>query len=226
MTNVAIITAGGSGKRMGQPKQFLEVGGVPILKRTISVFEESKVVDQIIVVVNEEDIERVKDFGFRKVLAVVAAGLERQDSVANGLKALPDEAEIVLIHDGARPFIGVGIIERAVAKALQTGAVVVGVPVKDTVKRMKNVECGMKNEGIIILETVDRGKLWAAQTPQVFRKDIIVKAFARFGQEKVTDDAMLVEKSGIPVTMVMGSYQNIKITTPEDIIFAQALIKA
>jgi len=131
-----------------------------------------------------------------------------------------------LIHDGARPFIGVGIIERAVAKALQTGAVVVGVPVKDTVKRMKNVECGMKNEGIIILETVDRGKLWAAQTPQVFRKDIIVKAFARFGQEKVTDDAMLVEKSGIPVTMVMGSYQNIKITTPEDIIFAQALIKA
>ncbi|MFC1511375.1 2-C-methyl-D-erythritol 4-phosphate cytidylyltransferase [Candidatus Margulisiibacteriota bacterium] len=211
MKTIAIITAAGSGKRMGQPKQFLELAGKPMLEWTVAVFEKCKAIDEIILVVNSEDVPRAKELKFSKIKQVVAGGKERQDSVFNGLKALPDDAEIVAIHDGARPMVTVEIVEKAIEEAKHSGAVVVGVPIKDTIKqvRSKQYEVG---------STIDRTQLWAAQTPQVFKKDIILKAYQEgAGKHQVTDDAMLVEKLGNPVKMVMGSYQNIKITTPEDL---------
>ena len=217
MKTIAIITAAGYGKRMGKPKQFLEIYGKPILERTISVFEQAKIIDEIIVVVNEEDVARVKKSG--KVRQVISGGRKRQDSVFNALNVLPEDVEIVAIHDGARPFVTPEIIEQAVSEAIKVGAVVVGVPVKDTIK-------SVRSSGLGVRSTLNRNELWAAQTPQVFKKDIILKAY-QDGKDKfqVTDDAMLVEKMGKPVKMVMGSYQNIKITTPEDLIVAQGILR-
>lgn len=216
MKTVAIITAAGYGKRMGRPKQFIEIGCKPILERTLTVFNGTKVVDEMILVVNPEDVERSKKLKFSKLKKIIAGGKERQDSVFNGLKALPEDAEIVAIHDGARPFVSEQIIEKAISEAKDFGAVVVGVPVKDTIK-------SVTSNGNRVTGTLNRDELWAAQTPQVFKKDIIVRAYQC--KHRVTDDAMLVEKLGIPVKMVMGSYQNIKITTTEDLKIAQGILK-
>jgi len=216
MKTVAIITAAGHGKRMGRPKQFIEIGGKPMLEWTLAAFEKAKTIDEIILVVNKEDIPKGKKFKFSKLKKVVAGGEERQVSVANGLEALPADAEIIAVHDGARPFISAEIIESTVNEAKRSGAAVVGVPIKDTVKKATSDERR-------VTETIDRSELWAAQTPQVFRKDIILKAYQN--SEKVTDDSMLVEKTGQPVTMVMGSYQNIKVTTPEDLEIALKFLK-
>lgn len=219
MRTVAIITAAGYGKRMGRPKQFLEIGGKAILERTLSVFESAKVIDSVILVVNSEDVEQGKAFGFRKLDQVVAGGKERQDSVLNGLRALPADVQLVVVHDGARPFITVAMIEQAVAEAEKFGAVVVGVPLVDTIKKVESRELKVES-------SLDRRELWAAQTPQVFRKDIILKAYEEWaGKLRVTDDAMLVEKMGVPVKMALGSYRNIKITTPEDLRLAEAMLK-
>jgi len=211
MTTVAIITAAGQGKRMGRPKQFLELDGQTILELTLAVFDRTKCIDSIILVVNQEDIERTRDFKFSKLIKVVAGGAERQDSVRAGLAVLPNDCSLVAIHDGARPFITSEIIESAVKEAEKSGAVVVSVPVKDTIRTTE--------------KTLKRDELWAVQTPQVFKKELILEAFEKYGSKPVTDDAMLVEKLGRPVKMVMGSYSNIKITTPEDLIIAQAILK-
>ncbi len=219
MKTVAIITAAGYGKRMGQPKQFIELAGKSILERTLLAFDNCKLIDSIILVVNQEDVERATELTVKKLKQVVAGGKERQDSVNNGLKVLPEEAEIIVIHDGVRPFVTTEIIENSIKEAEKEGAVVVGVPVKDTVKQMSN-------DGAIIERTLNRKRLWAAQTPQVFKKELILKAYAEGNKNyQVTDDAMLVEKLGSPVKMVMGSYRNIKITTPEDLVIARAFLK-
>ena len=219
MKTVAIITAAGFGKRMGQPKQFIEICGKPMLEWTISVFEKCTAVDEIILVVNQDELEAAKKLKFPKVKQVVAGGKQRQDSVYNGLKALPDDCSIVAIHDGARPFVTEQEIERAVEQANVFGSVVVGVPVKDTVKKVDSRELKVDS-------SLNREELWAAQTPQVFRKEIILKAYAEgLRKYQVTDDAMLVEKLGVPVKMVMGSYKNIKITTPDDLKIAEVLLK-
>ena len=208
MKTVAIIVAGGQGKRMGRPKQFLAIAGKPMIEWTLSAFQKSKVVDGVIVVVAENDLSRARRLRFSKIIDVVAGGKERQDSVRNGLRALPSAAEIVLVHDGARPAVTPKMIEAAVRGARRHGAVVLGVPVKDTTKKVKpNAE---------IIETVNREDLWQAQTPQAFRASILKKAYAR-ARGKFTDDAMLVEKLGLPVKMIMGSYKNIKVTAPEDL---------
>lgn len=218
MKTVAIITAAGYGKRMGQPKQFIEIGGRPILEWTLSVFDGTEIIDEIVLVVNQEEVERAKKFKFAKLKRVVAGGKERQDSVYNGLKALPEDTEIVAIHDGARPFVTEEIIGKAIAAAKEFGAVVVGVPLKDTVKLVEG-------QGSRVKGTMNRDELWAAQTPQVFKKEIILCAYKEGqGKHQVTDDAMLVEKTGNPVTMVMGSYKNIKITTPEDLLIAETFL--
>lgn len=226
MKTVAIIVAGGKGKRMGRPKQFIKINGKPILAWTIAAFQKAKSVDGIILVVAKEYISQAKRFRFSKLLKVVPAGKERTDSVQNGLKALPDDADIVAIHDGARPAITVSIIEASIKAAKRYGAVVVGVPVKDTIKQMSNIQCPMSNEGVII-KTIDRSCLWAAQTPQVFKKGLILKAYKKgYNKSEVTDDSMLVERLGIPVKMIMGSYDNIKVTTPEDLLVAEAILKS
>jgi 2-C-methyl-D-erythritol 4-phosphate cytidylyltransferase len=219
MKTVAIITAAGYGKRMGRPKQFIEIAGKPILEWTLSVFENAKIIDEIILVVNKEEVARAKKFKFSKLKQVVAGGKERQDSVYAGLKALPEDAGMVVIHDGARPFVSSEIIENAVAEAKECGVVVVGVPVTDTIKAVDRQRLTVNN-------TLNREELWAAQTPQVFKREVILRAYEK-GKDKqrVTDDAMLVEKIGIPVKMVMGSYRNIKITTPEDLKIAQGYVR-
>jgi 2-C-methyl-D-erythritol 4-phosphate cytidylyltransferase len=215
MKNIAIIVAGGEGKRMGRPKQFLKIAGRPMLAWTLEAFQKAKIIDGIILVVAKDKLEAARKLKFTKILKVLPGGKERQDSVRNGLSVLPAGCEIVAIHDGARPAVTEEIIGRAVRAAQKQGAIVVGVPVKDTVK-MSNVQCQMSNEGKIIIEkTLDRSNLWQAQTPQVFKKDILLRAYQ--SNATVTDDAMLVERLGIPVIMVMGSYLNLKVTTPEDL---------
>lgn len=216
MKTIVIITAAGQGKRMGGPKQFLEIAGQPMLGRTIAAFEACPLIEGIILVVNEDYIEQAKQFKFSKILKVIAGGKERQDSVYNGIKALPAETEIVAIHDGARPFVTVDIIERSINEAKKSRAVVVGVPVKDTIKQVANSQ---------VAQTLDRKTLWAAQTPQVFKKELLVQAYeSGYNKGVATDDAMLVEQLSVPVTMVVGSYQNIKVTTPEDLKFAEGLM--
>jgi len=212
MKVAVIIAAGGSGKRMGRPKQFLPLAGKAVVEWTIEVFRKIKVVGQIVLAVPEDDLERAKNLG----VTVVAGGEERGDSVKNGLKAVAFDTDIVMIHDGARPLITPDIIEKAISEAKEYGAAVVGVPVKDTIKRV--------GDDLIIKDTVDRQALWSAQTPQVFKYEIITRAYAKKGS--ATDDAKLVEDLGIKVKMVMGSYENIKITTPEDLIVAEAILRS
>ena len=228
MSNVVIITAAGQGRRMGQPKQFLEIAGQTIVERTIAVFEQTKVVDEIILVVNAEDVERSKQFKYSKLKQVVAGGKKRQNSVRNGMQVLPEDCEMVLIHDGARPLVSSDLIESSIVAAKKSGAVVVGVPVKDTIKQIRSTKLEIRNNdqttNVQIQNTLDRDTLWQAQTPPVFKKEIIVQAYDKIKGE-FTDDAMLVEQMGQSVVMIMGSYENIKITTPEDLLIAQTIIQ-
>lgn len=217
MKTIAIIVAAGQGKRMGQPKQFLKIDGKPMLAWTVAVFQKCKAVNGIILVVAEDQLALAKKLKAAKLLSIVAGGKERQDSVRNGLAALPKTAQFVLVQDGARPAVTSKMINASLKIASETGAAVVGVPVKDTIKRVER-------RGERVVETVDRSGLWAAQTPQTFTAGIIKKAYERLG-ESITDDAMAVEKLGIPVKMVMGSYENIKVTTPEDLDLMATILK-
>lgn len=226
MKTVAIIPAGGSGKRMqGRlSKQYLSVGGKPILVHTLSVFQRSPDIDEIVLVVLEEDVQRVrqeivKPRGISKVRHVLAGGEQRQDSVRNGLAVIGNDVEIVLIHDAVRPFVSGDLIHRAVQEAEIHGAVTVGMPVKDTIKRVD------QNGGV--LETLERQVLWMTQTPQAFKRSIIQEAYRKADEDQFygTDDASLVERMGVRVKMIAASYENIKITTPEDLLMAEFLIK-
>jgi 2-C-methyl-D-erythritol 4-phosphate cytidylyltransferase len=226
MKTVAIIPAGGSGKRMqGRlSKQYLFVGGKPILVHTLSVFQRSPDIDKIILVVLEEDIRMVRQMivdsgGISKVRHVLAGGEQRQDSVRNGLAVIGSDVEIVLIHDAVRPFVSDDLIHEAVREAKKHGAVTAGMPVKDTIKRVdRNGE---------VLETLDRQVLWMTQTPQAFKRYLIQEAYQKADADQFygTDDASLVERMGFRVTMIAASYANIKITTPEDLLMAEFLIK-
>ena len=223
MKNIAVIVAGGKGKRMGKPKQFLKIAGKPMLQWTIAPFQRSGMIDGIILVVAKEQLAPAKKLKYTKIIEVVAGGKERQDSVRNGIAALPDLAEIVVIHDGARPAVAVRLIEDSIKAAKKYGAAVVGVPVKDTIKQITNAECRMPNECKII-KTVSRKNLWAAQTPQSFKASILRKAYAKL-HGQITDDAMAVEKIGIPVKMILGAYENSKVTTPGDLKAMEAILK-
>jgi 2-C-methyl-D-erythritol 4-phosphate cytidylyltransferase len=227
MKVIALIPAAGMGKRMGAGinKQYLLLRDKPIVAHTIAVFERAPFVDAIYVIVPEAEIpycrEHVVDrYGFAKVRAIVAGGAERQHSVLNGLRAVSDlqDDDVVLIHDGVRPFIPEPVLERAVAAALEHDGALVAVPSKDTVK--------VVTDGII-RDTPAREQLWLAQTPQAFRYGIIRAAHEIAEAERFlgTDDAMLVERLGKEVHIIMGDYRNIKITTPEDLILAEAFLK-
>ncbi len=222
----AIIAAAGMSNRMGSKinKQFIAIGGKPIIAHTIEKFEESRYIDEIIIVAKEEEIEYcrkeiIKKYKFNKVSNVIRGGKERQDSVYNGILALNEKSKIVLTHDGARPFVKIQNIEDGIKGALDYGACVIGVPVKDTIKIVE--------EGNTINNTPKRSMLWAAQTPQCFLKDILIKGYEKAIELGYlgTDDSSLVEKIGYSVKMIMGSYENIKITTPEDIALAESLLR-
>ena len=214
----AVIVAAGKGKRMGGvDKMFALLGGKPVLARVIDTFQRCESVDQIVLVVTEENLERcqqlVAEQGWSKVTDVCAGGRRRQDSVAAGLKLL-NQCHWVVIHDGARPLVTVDLIDQGLKAARETGAAVAGVPVTDTIK--------VASDSGFVIKTPSRGNLWMVQTPQVFRFDIIAKAYQKVEGE-VTDDATLVERLGYQVKLYMGAYDNIKITTPDDLVLAEVL---
>lgn len=223
----AIVLAAGQGKRMHSKvqKQFLEIGQKPIVYYSLHCFQESPRIQEIILVTSKEMIpycekEIVEKYGFGKVTRIVEGGKERYDSVYAGLKACKD-TDFVFIHDGARPFITVEIVERGYQAVVKTGACVLGMPSKDTVK--------LADEEGYIKETPDRKIVWNVQTPQIFSYKLICTAYESIQQKdmsNVTDDAMVVEQeTGTRILLVEGSYQNIKITTPEDLAVAEAFLQ-
>lgn len=225
MRTVAIIPAAGSGKRMqgSLSKQYLPLNGIPVLARTLMVFQYSPVVHDVFLVVPSDDIEFatrtiIEKYRISKVSQVLPGGNERQDSVKKGLDAVGDNYDIVLIHDGVRPFITEDLIRVSVTEARKREAVTTGVPVKDTVK--------MVDRDGWIMETPDRSRLWLTQTPQAFKREVIKKAYRSAYDDHFygTDDAVLVERIGVRVKMLPGSHENIKITTREDFLFAESFM--
>jgi 2-C-methyl-D-erythritol 4-phosphate cytidylyltransferase len=212
----AIIVAAGSSRRMGgMDKVFAPLGGKPVLAHVIDAFENCDSVDQIVVVVSGKNLEPcrrlITEEGWSKPIEVCAGGRRRQDSVAAGLSRL-NHCHWVVIHDGARPLLTADLIERGLKAAKETGAAVAAVPVTDTIK--------VADVNGIVHQTPPRQNLWAVQTPQVFGYGIIAKAYQQ-AKGEVTDDASLVEQLGYKVKLYMGSYDNIKITTPDDLALAE-----
>lgn len=216
MNGVVIVAAGiGSRMRMGINKQFIKLGNKEIIVHTIEKFYKNPNIQDIVVVIKENEYEFfyeeiIKKYKLKNI-KIAFGGQQRQDSVYNGLKLLNKECDIVLIHDGARPFVSEYVIEKSIKEAKRCNAVVVGVPVKDTIK--------VVNERQEIIDTPNRDLLWAVHTPQTFKYNILLKAYEYAFENDFygTDDAMLVEKIGLKVKMIQDSYDNIKITTQEDL---------
>jgi len=214
----AIIVAGGSGKRFGSktPKQFLNLQGVPVFIWSVTAFRKTGLFSQIILVAPKERLGKLAPFAKKYSFTLACGGKERSDSVRSGLKALDKDITIVAIHDAARPLISGEVIARAVLNAKKHGAVVVSVPARDTIKL---TSCEK------VVKTIPRDTVWLAQTPQVFKKSLIEKAYAKLDRAKVTDDAQVVEKAGFAVHVSMGDYKNIKITDKQDLKTAQLILK-
>ncbi len=226
MKIVALIAAAGKGKRMNAriSKPFIYISGKPILAYTIEKFEKCKIIDKIYLIVSPEEKEMcykniILRYNFSKVKELVDGGETRQDSVYNGIKALDKDTDIVVIHDGARPLVEETIIRDSIEKAQKYGAAIAVIPIKDTVKKSEN--------DFFINKTLNREKIWRAQTPQTFKYDIILTAHHQAFKDKylVTDDAAIVERYGHKVKLIIGSKENIKITTPFDIIMAEIFLK-
>ncbi|MFZ7943154.1 2-C-methyl-D-erythritol 4-phosphate cytidylyltransferase [Neobacillus sp. 19] len=223
MTYQVILPAAGLGKRMraGKNKLLLELNGMPVLVHTLRVFEEDEDCEGIILAIHPQDEQEFKallrKYRVRKVLNLVPGGDERQHSIYNALKTVESNG-IVLVHDAARPFIRKGHIHRLTETARETGAAIIGVPAKDTMKKVQ--------DGVVV-ETVERSSLWAVQTPQAFRISILREAYEKAERDHFlgTDDSSLVERLNVPVSVVEGDYDNIKLTTPEDLFFAEAILK-
>ncbi|KKY00769.1 2-C-methyl-D-erythritol 4-phosphate cytidylyltransferase [Paraclostridium benzoelyticum] len=223
--NGVVIVAAGTGSRMKKDinKQFIKLNNKEIVAHTIDKFYNNENIDDIVVVIRKDEEEyfnkNIKEkYGFTNI-KVAHGGNERQDSVFNGIKMLKKECDVVLIHDGARPFVTDDIIKRSIDEANEYNAIVVGVKVKDTIK--------VVSDNGNIVDTPNRSYLWAVQTPQVFKYDIITKAYEDACNNNYygTDDAMLVERIGYNVKMIEGSYNNIKITTQEDLEFGEQILK-
>lgn len=223
--STAVIVAAGKGRRMGTEisKQFLPLCGKEILAHTVEKFEQAACIRDIILVTGGDALQDVRqmaqEYGWKKIISVTEGGKERQDSVFLGLQQVPQDTEIVLIHDGVRPFVTEEILERSIAAAKETGGCVAGVPAKDTIK-----VCDA--EGFAIA-TPDRSTLRQIQTPQTFRRKEILAAYEKAKADGFlgTDDASVAEHSGFPVRVIMGSYSNIKITTKEDLLIGAAFLK-
>lgn len=222
----AIVPAAGGGTRLAEalPKQYLPLAGIPLLTRTLQALRASGRVESLILVVPPGHEARcraeiLEPFGLHAD-AVVPGGADRQASVFAGLSRVPDGTDLVLVHDGARPFITAGVIQAAVSAASEAGAAVVAVLVTDTIK--------MAGPDGSVKETPERGRLWAAQTPQVFRPALLREAHLRALQDgfRSTDDSTLVERLGHPVRLVPGSPENLKITTTADLALADHLLRA
>jgi 2-C-methyl-D-erythritol 4-phosphate cytidylyltransferase len=224
--NIAIVVAAGKGDRFGGelPKQFQPLGGKPMVVHSLQIFDKSELIDEIVLVVCEEYLAYasqivVDDWGIRKIRKITAGGETRQESVLAGLSACPNGIELVAVHDGARPFVAEDLFRQVMAKALETGAAILAVPAKESVKLAENG---------IITKTLRREIVWVAQTPQVFRFEPILSAHRRAegARYEATDDAELFEQYCGKVAIVHGSYNNIKITTKNDFIVAQEILKS
>lgn len=221
----AIIPCAGRGRRMGEQanKLFLELNGRPVVAVTLATFQACDLIGEVIVIAHPDEVQRCREiqetYGFSKVREIVPGGLERQDSVYEGLLVLDAACRIVVIHDGARPLVTGETIARAVEEARKSRAVAMGVPVKDTVKEV--AEDGR------IVRTLDRKVLWAVHTPQVFDKEVVLPCYEEARKEgfRGTDDSSIVERYGYEVKMLQDMYENIKITTKEDLIFAEAVLR-
>ncbi|MCY4654485.1 MAG: 2-C-methyl-D-erythritol 4-phosphate cytidylyltransferase [Dehalococcoidia bacterium] len=213
------MVGAGESRRMGYiDKIVAPLGGIPLLAHCLSSFNESPSVHAISIATSRCNIERVRELvrklAFEKAKYIVAGGARRQDSTLNALRTL-EGSEIVLVHDGARPFVDEEMIEQAVVVARESAAGTAAIPVKDTIK--------VVNPDMSVRETPSRESLWAAQTPQSFRYDLIIRAHTQI-EDDVTDDAAMIEAVGHPVKLFMGSYDNIKVTTPEDLHIAEAIL--
>ncbi len=224
MRVVAIIPAAGEGRRMGGAleKQFLRLRGTPILAHTLKVFDQHPAVDGVVLVVGTRQRQALEEriiepYPCKKLLRVVNGGPERRDSVGHGLEAVPAECQLVVIHDGARPLLSAELLGSVLLAADSYGAALAAIPARDTVKRA---------EGSIVAATLEREEIWLAQTPQAFHANLLRRAYeeAAHTKEVVTDDAALVERLGVSVHLVPGSEENIKVTTPSDLIIAEALL--
>ncbi len=220
MSAGAVIVAAGASTRMGSAgdKTLADVGGDPLIARTVDVFEGCDAIAAVVLVVSERNLDAIAALrdakGWQKTMPPLPGGARRQDSVRAGLDALPLDCEWVLVHDGARPFVTPRMIEDGLAAAAATGAAIAVVPAFDTVKRV--------GEGGRVVETLDRSELAMVQTPQVFRRDVLERAHAEVADD-VTDDASMVERIGVEVRTFEGARSNIKVTTPEDLVLAQAM---
>lgn len=223
--NTAIIAAAGTGSRMAsdRPKQFLQLAGTPIIFHTLGAFEQCESIQEVIVVLPAEEaaafLTLAGKHGLRKLSRVVPGGTTRADSVKRGLNAIrPATAGIVAVHDGVRPFVTVEEIEKVVAAAESGGAAILVGPVTDTIKQV--------GDGAVVM-TLERRELRRALTPQCFRYELLRKAYEQVdvNDPSLTDESVLVEKIGARVSIVEGSSRNIKITTPQDLLIAEALLK-
>jgi 2-C-methyl-D-erythritol 4-phosphate cytidylyltransferase len=226
MKITALIPSAGNGLRMGGDtrKQYIHIHEKPITAHTLLKFQALSEIHQIILIVPKEDIpfcekEIVSRYNLDKVGKIIAGGKERQDSVYNGIKALDGDEDIVIVHDGVRPFATEAMILESIKTASESGAAIVAIPAKDTIKSV--------SEGGVVERTVDRSRLWQVQTPQTFRRELLTEAYKKAISEKFygTDDSSLVERMGAKVMVVPGSEFNIKITTPRDLILAEGIIR-
>jgi len=222
----AVIVSAGKGHRFmeGMKKQFHFLAEKPILAHTLDKFESCPLIHSIFLVVGQEDMdfclkEIIEKYRYRKISQIVPGGKRRQESVKNGIDALPKEVDIVAIHDGVRPFVTKEMIEESIHSAMRFGAVVMAMPVKETIK--------MARSDGTVLKTLDRESLWQIQTPQTFQANVIKEAYDKATEDGFigTDDASLVERLGVNVHILPGSYTNIKITTQEDLMLAHLFLQ-
>ncbi len=218
-TGAVIVAAGSSSRMGGVDKTFAPMLDAPLIAHTVERFETHPLIGEIVLVLAGESVARGRELvasrGWRKVSQVCAGGARRQDSVCNGLQAL-SHCDLVLVHDGARPCVDPATLERGVRAAEMHGAAVAGTPVKDTIKRV--------SPDLLVEDTPERARLWAAQTPQVFRYELLLEAHRRC-HDDYTDDAAMVESLGHEVRMFQGAYENIKVTTAGDLVIAEAFLR-
>jgi 2-C-methyl-D-erythritol 4-phosphate cytidylyltransferase len=228
----AIVPSAGSGRRFGPEKNklFLPLGGKPVLIHTLETLNSISLIADILPVVREEDLicaaGLVEEYGLSKIRRIIPGGAERQDSVYNALKAIDDETSLVLIHDGGRPFATADIINNTISQCDGFDGVIAAVRVKDTIKEIDGAS-RTPDAPFVVRKTLERELLYAVQTPQVFPFSVILNAHEQARREGfyATDDAALVERYGGRIGIVEGSYRNIKITTPEDLIMAEVFLK-
>jgi 2-C-methyl-D-erythritol 4-phosphate cytidylyltransferase len=222
----AIIAAAGLGKRFGEgiKKQFMPLGGKPLLVYSIEGFEESELTKEIILVVPEDSInycqrEVVERFRFKKITKIIPGGEERRHSVKSGFNSISTETDVVVVHDGVRPFVTVSLINEVIKECLKSGGAIAAIPVTDTVKK--------SSDNNHIENTLSRETLWLAQTPQAFKYDLLKMAYEKtdINGFLCTDESSLVETLGTRIKLVQGSQINIKITTPEDLLFGELILK-